>query len=85
MRTRRLIFLAASGLAAVYPILVFAQQGPDPGTPPPWRWHGPGYMWEFGWGFWLMPFMMLLFFLVSSACFACYLDAAGITGVRRGT
>lgn len=69
MRTSRLAFLAASGLAAVYPILVFAQQSPDQGAPPPWRWYGPGHMWGFGWGFWFMPLMMLLFFLVCVGVF----------------
>jgi putative membrane protein len=77
MRAQRLVFLAASGLAALYPILLFAQQGPDQGTPPSWRWHGPGYMWGFGWGFWLMPFMMLLFFLVCVGVFRLLLGRSG--------
>lgn len=54
--------LTTGALALLRSAHVLAQDQPPPH---PWGWYGPGHMmWGFGWGFWwMMPLMMLFFFL----------------------
>ncbi len=63
MRVRALAFLSTSTLALLYSAYVLAQQTEQP---PPWGWYGPTHaMGGFGWGlWWMMPLMMLFFFLM---------------------
>ena len=57
-------FLTTGALALLHSADLLAQQTEQP-PPHPWGWYGPGHMmWGFGWGFWwMMPLMMLFFFL----------------------
>lgn len=57
--------LTTGALALLCSAHVLAQQSDQP-PPHPWGWYGPGHMmWGFGWGFWwIMPLVMLFFFLV---------------------
>jgi putative membrane protein len=80
MRTKRLLLVAASGLAPLYSVIVLAQPTPDQATPPPWGWHGPGHMWGFGWGFLWMPIIMLLIFLACVAVFRVLFWRSGGAG-----
>ncbi|HEX4920578.1 MAG TPA: hypothetical protein VFV92_07545, partial [Candidatus Bathyarchaeia archaeon] len=58
-------FLTTGALVLLHSARVLAQQTDQPPAHP-WGWYGPGHMmWGFGWGFWwMMPLMMLFFFLV---------------------
>jgi len=63
MRLRASAFLITGTLVLFHSAQVLADQAEQP---PPWGWYGPAHMMGgFGWGFWwMMPLMMLFFFLM---------------------
>ena len=59
----------AAALLIAGPLQALAQQAPPPPTPQPPQWYwgpGPGHMWGdgYGWHFWWMPPVMMLFMLL---------------------
>ena len=69
------------GLAVIAPLHAFAQQAPTPApSPPDWYWRpGPWHMWgdSYGWHFWWMPFLMMLFMLLVCGAVIYFLFARG--------
>ena len=68
------VFLIPTVLFVTQPLQVLAQQSQSPNTPPPPQWYGPGpwHMWAdgygYGWHFWWMgPVMMLFMILICVA------------------
>ena len=67
METKRSAFLTVVFFALFHPLLALAQQPTGP-QQPPWDWPGPWHMW--GWGFWwIFPLFMLFMMIICAAIF----------------
>lgn len=66
MKTKLLAFLPIAFFALFHPLPGFAQQTQQTMIPPqpPWGWPGHWHMWGGGWGFWWMPPLLILFFVI---------------------
>jgi putative membrane protein len=77
-----------ASVALIAPLQAIAQQAPpqpSPQSPPQWYWGpGPWHMWGdgYGWHFWWMPFLMMLFMFLVCAAVIYFLFSRG--GMHHG-
>jgi putative membrane protein len=83
------VLLIPTVLFVTQPLQVLAQQSQSPNTPPPPQWYGPGpwHMWAdgygYGWHFWWMGPVMMLFMILICVAVIYFLFSSHSGGSHR--